>query len=322
MVSSASPPFSISPRRLALALNTSFEHEASYCFTPNGAILLRGFQSPIPQSGLAAAVLQRQTLAQAASFSAVGEDPSRTLLTQIDGAVDSNSVAGGVVTPMKERVVLLGRLGEGATGVVYRAFDLLDLRLVAVKVIPVNDQNKRRQIVHELLSLRDGLMARPLRAGESTPSSHCSHHSSEAASSRESSHCLWPSKNVKMTPTSAGSEHVLELMDVFVTTSTSTVSLVVEYMDGGSLQVRRGTIGRIDMLTCNVSTFLSWQQHFSTLVALCVHRWHWSTMDECPTRKTTFVNFVQYTPLTYGEHRSNHFPRTIQQNVKAGIPNC
>lgn len=36
--------------------------------------------------------------------------------------------------PMRDRLVILTRLGQGATGIVYKAFDLLDLRLVALKV--------------------------------------------------------------------------------------------------------------------------------------------------------------------------------------------
>ena len=36
--------------------------------------------------------------------------------------------------PMRDRLVLLGRLGQGCSGIVHKAFDLLELRLVALKV--------------------------------------------------------------------------------------------------------------------------------------------------------------------------------------------
>ena len=45
----------------------------------------------------------------------------------------------------------------GASGVVYKAFDLAELRFVAVKVMPVNDKTKRRQMVHELCALYESL---------------------------------------------------------------------------------------------------------------------------------------------------------------------
>lgn len=165
-----------------------------------------------------------------------------------------SGILGGVVTPMQERVVILSKLGEGATGVVYRAFDLFDLRLVAVKVIPVNDQNKRRQLVQELLSLYDGSKARRRRASAAALSSAPDHYPAEKQLSPRSAtlhtrYRSWPvaddadnettTNSASLDPSAAGSENILELIDVFYTKSTSTLSLVVEYMDGGSLQVHR-----------------------------------------------------------------------------------
>lgn len=248
-----------SPRPRELALNTALENVASYSFTPNGAILLSGFQSPIPQSGLMAATFREESLTTAASSAspsrAGGGDPLHAIFADDAdaGPVGNNRNAEcGVVTPMNERVVLLRRVGEGATGVVYRAFDLLDLRLVAVKVIPVNNQQKRRQLVHEISSLYDRLRTQRRR--------ECCRKDAESRSplprsppaaflaKKPSPTKRFPSwsrgdggksKTATSSPTNLqdGSEHILELIDVFVTKSNSTLSLVVEYMDGGSLQV-------------------------------------------------------------------------------------
>eukprot|EP00752_Nemacystus_decipiens_P006522 g5873.t1 len=253
-----SPRFSRS-----LELNTALGKVASYRYTPKGEIWLSGFQSPIPQAGLMAATWQEESaerrrsssFAPAAGSNGDGGDGETLLPSALNGAdkqmpvvEDSDSVAAAadaaaigevVTTPMIDRVVLLERVGEGQTGVVYRAFDLLDLRLVAVKVIPVNNQKKRRQLVHEVSSLYDRLGIggrRPRRATASEISE------SHVEASRETPHESLRTKGARrktapvITDRQAGSEHILELMDVFATTSNSTVSLVVEYMDGGSLQ--------------------------------------------------------------------------------------
>ena len=53
-----------------------------------------------------------------------------------------------------DRCVLLGPLGAGGGGRVHKALDLVGRRLVAVKAIPVHNQQKRRQLVAELKALR------------------------------------------------------------------------------------------------------------------------------------------------------------------------
>ena len=50
--------------------------------------------------------------------------------------------------------MLLGPLGAGGGGRVHKALDLVGRRLVAVKAIPVHNQQKRRQLVAELKALR------------------------------------------------------------------------------------------------------------------------------------------------------------------------
>jgi serine/threonine protein kinase len=54
---------------------------------------------------------------------------------------------------MKERLVVLSKLGQGASSVVYKALDLQDMRLVALKMIHVHDKDKRSQLVKEVCAL-------------------------------------------------------------------------------------------------------------------------------------------------------------------------
>jgi hypothetical protein len=43
--------------------------------------------------------------------------------------------------PMRDRLVVLCKLGQGASSAVYKALDLTDMRLVALKMIHVNDRS-------------------------------------------------------------------------------------------------------------------------------------------------------------------------------------
>lgn len=231
-------------RRIELEVQPRKGFEGSYHFTQNGALLLSGFQPPITPSGLAGEALQAEILAQASPSNVSGNAPITALvLSDRDGCY--HGVVNGVVTPMSEQVVLLEKLGEGATGVVYRAFDLFDLRLVAVKVIPVRDYNKRRQVVQELSSLHDSLIIRRRRASAHAPLPSSSSNGSTDNRYEMTPHrfrCYsWPavSSEAYTAPLEPldGSEYLLELINVYTTSSSSTLSLVVEYMDGGSLQV-------------------------------------------------------------------------------------
>lgn len=254
-------------------MDTTFGNSASYRYTAKGDIWLSGFLSPIPQNGLMAATWQAQNVECSGSPSSAPGPPAgdndeglshfaspksgESDVVPAGGAVAStaspcpaadasSSIATGGMeaTPMIERVVLLGRAGEGETGVVYRAFDIFDLALVAVKVIPVNDQKKRRQLVHEVSSLygRLGMRGQRRRRANTAYRISMTGEAPGVANSYTTRHYSWPMKEAGKTalrPAGAhgGFEHVLELIDVFVTKSNSTVSLVTEYMDGGSLQV-------------------------------------------------------------------------------------
>lgn len=56
-------------------------------------------------------------------------------------ANDRNSLAATTrKLPMRDRLVVLCKLGHGASSAVYKALDLTDMRLVALKMIHVNDR--------------------------------------------------------------------------------------------------------------------------------------------------------------------------------------
>jgi hypothetical protein len=92
-------------------------HDQSYTLTQSGTIFVNGFGEGIGKNGLA-----------------VGSKYQTKL-------------------PMRERLVFLCQLGHGASSTVYKALDLTQLQLVGVKMIPVFDRAKRRQMVRELSAL-------------------------------------------------------------------------------------------------------------------------------------------------------------------------
>ncbi|KAG1691109.1 hypothetical protein DVH05_027184 [Phytophthora capsici] len=111
----------------------------------------------------------------------------------------------------KDYLLILEELGHGAGGKVYKALYMPTFRLVAVKVIRVYDQKKRHQMVRELKSLYVNFV--PL-ASATFPST------SAATSSAAQAAC----------------EELVVFYDAYTNPEVGSVSIVLEYMDGGSLE--------------------------------------------------------------------------------------
>ncbi|ETL29044.1 serine/threonine protein kinase [Phytophthora nicotianae CJ01A1] len=111
----------------------------------------------------------------------------------------------------KDYLLILEELGHGAGGKVYKALYMPTFRLVAVKVIRVYDQKKRHQMVRELKSLYVNFV--PL-ATATFPSTF-------AATS---------------SATQAACEELVVFYDAYTNPEIGSVSIVLEYMDGGSLE--------------------------------------------------------------------------------------
>ncbi|KAG7384335.1 Mitogen-activated protein kinase kinase 5 [Phytophthora pseudosyringae] len=111
----------------------------------------------------------------------------------------------------KDYLLILEELGHGAGGKVYKALYMPTFRLVAVKVIRVYDQKKRHQMVRELKSLYVNFV--PL-ATATFPST------SVATASAAQAAC----------------EELVVFYDAYTNPEVGSVSIVLEYMDGGSLE--------------------------------------------------------------------------------------
>ncbi|CAI5719193.1 unnamed protein product [Hyaloperonospora brassicae] len=111
----------------------------------------------------------------------------------------------------KDCLLMLEELGHGAGGKVYKALYMPTFILVAVKVIRVYDQKKRHQMVRELKSLYINFV--PLATATSPSASSASSSVSQAA-------C----------------EELVVFYDAYTNPELGSVSIVLEYMDGGSLE--------------------------------------------------------------------------------------
>ena len=107
---------------------------------------------------------------------------------------------------LTRELIKLSVLGRGASGVVYKGVHVPTMRLVAIKTIPVFDHDKRQQMIKELKALYANLA--PIDEEES------------AERGRHGGAC----------------PHIVAFYDAFIDPKEGNISIVVEYMDGGSLQ--------------------------------------------------------------------------------------
>jgi len=133
----------------------------------------------------------------------------------------------------KETMVELAVLGRGASGVVRKALHVPSLTLVAQKNIPVFEDEKRHQMVREIKALYSNLV--PLTKTSSSSSA------SDTANPLTNSNAN-PNPNTTSSPKSKSKSksprcsHIVSMYDAFMDRKSQSVTLVVEYMDGGSLQ--------------------------------------------------------------------------------------
>eukprot|EP01029_Cantina_marsupialis_P002339 TRINITY_DN1215_c0_g2_i1.p1 TRINITY_DN1215_c0_g2~~TRINITY_DN1215_c0_g2_i1.p1 ORF type:complete len:661 (-),score=214.10 TRINITY_DN1215_c0_g2_i1:233-2215(-) len=130
-------------------------------------------------------------------FHSAGFEINQNGIRQSPGERESDRASMG----LKNDLLSLSVLGRGASGVVYKMIHRPSLKTVAVKKIPVFEQGKRHQMVQELRTLNTN---------------------SASLTSTHSSKIPCP--------------FIVGFFDAFVVANEGSISIVVEYMDGGSLQ--------------------------------------------------------------------------------------
>uniref|UniRef100_A0A7S1UCH8 mitogen-activated protein kinase kinase n=1 Tax=Phaeomonas parva TaxID=124430 RepID=A0A7S1UCH8_9STRA len=121
--------------------------------------------------------------------------------------------------PLTDRLVVLSKLGEGASAHVFKCYDLEFQEIVAVKVIPIFNVSKRGQFMHELEALRSSLEDQELHE---SPQSYVEK--------------LEPTEDGQLPAVEAGIPFLLRFKDAFCNREEATIALTMEHMDGGSLE--------------------------------------------------------------------------------------
>mmetsp|Transcript_9428 Transcript_9428/g.17642 ORF Transcript_9428/g.17642 Transcript_9428/m.17642 type:complete len:873 (-) Transcript_9428:1175-3793(-) len=161
--------------------------------------------------------------------------------------------------PMRERLVMLCKLGQGCSSIVFKALDLTELRLVALKMVPMYEREKRRQMVRELSALFQVLRKKQIDTQLNNSAMHVSllfelkkannHNNTLSYKSRKKgSDKLRGSDKIKSESMRSNmstiresfkiypQEYIVDFYDAFSNVDDGGVGLMMEYMDGGSLQ--------------------------------------------------------------------------------------
>jgi hypothetical protein len=134
----------------------------------------------------------------------------------------------------KKDFLEVGTLGSGASGVVSEAVHLPTMTLVALKMLPIYNQQKRQHVARELAVLYRNLAELRLVDGRLGPPGD----GSAAAAAVDSKRVDKDEDAVDVAAGLVGSSrcpNVLSLYNAFVDPKTGMINLVIEYMDGGSL---------------------------------------------------------------------------------------
>jgi serine/threonine protein kinase len=175
-----------------------------------------------------------------------------------------NKDAESAKLPMRERLVMLCKLGQGCSSIVFKALDLTEMRLVALKMVPVYERDKRRQMVRELSALFQVLRKKEVATEYDQSCMHVSllfelkksnnqnnklsfkktkkkgSHNNDITSQSDSVKSAKSVPSVELDPehfTIYPQEYIVDFYDAFSNVEEGGVGLMMEYMDGGSLQV-------------------------------------------------------------------------------------
>lgn len=167
-----------------------FDGESSYVFSASGAFVVDDFE--ICQHGIRPRILVGGQTAH-----------ERQVVDDLDDKFHRTANSR-----LYDDLVPLSLLGRGASSTVYKSLYLPGKQVVAQKIIPIFDSQRRRQMVRELQTLYKAMQ----------PQQHCRVDGDDGSESESLV------------------THIVRFFNAFVDPADGTVSVLMEYVDGGSLQ--------------------------------------------------------------------------------------
>lgn len=175
---------------------------------------------------------------------------SSTSSSKISGTGSSSRKAPMKLSAIsgKREFIEINALGAGASGVVVEAIHIPSLTIVALKMLPVYNKEKRKHVSRELEVLYKNLTELRL-----VDDSLYSDHHDDNSNNRSLPSC----------------RNIVSLYNAFIDPTSGLINLVIEYMDGGSLEdlVKQGgctderILADIAYQTCKGLSFLHDNKH-------------------------------------------------------------
>lgn len=118
--------------------NTTHHPYESYRMTKSGTLWLRGFDKPITKTGI------KEVSPDSDSGGSQNCDDATCLHQKLPDECNIRDIT------MRDKLILINEIGKGNSGTVYKAYDVENKQVVAVKFIDMYSRDDRRQMVHEL----------------------------------------------------------------------------------------------------------------------------------------------------------------------------
>ena len=153
------------------------------------------------------------------------------------GKEEEGKVRSSSGQSIEDELIVLQKLGSGAGGVVHKAIHVPTMTVVAVKRIRLFDRSELRQMSKELKALYTCSAAVGGRSNRTKSRPYMPSVAEQETTAGSPAFPSSPQKGRTLSPLGQGEcPHVVSYYDAFTSKTDATISIVLEFMDAGSLQ--------------------------------------------------------------------------------------